>query len=147
MGVLRVQLTGWLCLSAVFCSGCGDGGVAVTGQVTREGGPVEPQGGRVIKVSFVPRDPSSDASADAAAKRRERAGLTTTVNRDGSFRLPQVAPGSYQLRVSDFARYPSQDRLAEHFREHPGNIMVTVPAGASEHAVSVELKDRWYRAE
>jgi hypothetical protein len=102
---------------------------------------------RVIKVSFVPRDPSSDASADAAAKRRERAGLTTTVDHDGSFRLPQVPPGSYQLRVSDFARYPSHDRLAEHFREHPGNIMVTVPAGASEHAVSVELKDRWYRAE
>lgn len=134
-----------LCL-AVFV-GCGrDGGVTVTGVVTIDGETVRPERPRVIKVALRPHSDAGEPSSpspNGSPSPSELAGWTADVRPDGSFELPDVPRGEYRVIASDFSRFPSDDRLAEHFRSRPDSLTVKIP---SPDPLEIRLDGDWYSA-
>jgi len=117
-------------------AGCSDGGIEVTGAVQIDGKAPDFRPREVMKVSLIPEQINEQAfDSDQIA--------TTTVQRDGSFVLSPVMPGTYRVAVADFASYPSDDRLAAFFRGNPDTIRVQVPA---DEPLKIEIQSDWLSA-
>ncbi|WP_413431673.1 hypothetical protein [Crateriforma spongiae] len=114
-------------------AGCSDDRIDVTGVVRIDGQAPDIEPREVMKVSLVPEQQSEQAiDGDQTA--------TATVQRDGSFVLSHVMPGSYRVTVADFASYPSDDRLARFFRGNPNAIRVQVPA---DEPLKIDVQSDW----
>ncbi len=119
---------------ALAIAGCGDSVTKVSGRVTIDGQQFAPVGGRTMKVFLSPLD----APPGAKLSPEQKAALIATVNPDGEFDLPAVPPGRYAVAASDFERFPSVDRLAAHFREHPREIIWEIPGDEPSRTLALE---------
>ena len=141
----RVIATALPCLAVL--PGCGGGGgVLVTGVVTIDGETVCPERPRVIKVALRPESDADELSSpnpNDSPSPSEMASWTANVLPDGSFELRDVPRGEYRVIASDFSRFPSDDRLAEHFRSSPDSLMVKIP---SPDRLEIRRDSDWYSA-
>lgn len=142
-GFGSVIATCLLCLAVL--PGCGGGGgVTVTGVVTIDGETVRPERPRVIKVALRPHSDVGEpfsANPNDLPSPTELAAWTADVLPDGSFELPDVPRGEYRVIASDFSRFPSDDRLSEHFRSSPDSLTVELP---SPDPLEIRLDGDWY---
>jgi len=116
--------------------GCGNDGASRSGKVTLDDAPVSLKPNQVMKIAFQPQD----EERVIGMSNEERASLIVSVRTDGSFNLPNALDGSYWVTVSDFERYPSGDRLANHFRKEPHGLKVEL---IGTESMIVNLKKEW----
>jgi len=117
-------------------AGCSDDRIDVTGVLRIDGKAPDIGPREVMKVSLVPEQQFEQAIDGVQA-------ATATVQRDGSFALSHVMPGSYRVTVADFASYPSDDRLARFFRGNPDALRVQVSA---DEPLEIEIQADWLSA-
>jgi len=137
--MLKIILT--ICLGnlLVCMSGCnGASGLDVEGTISLDGDPLDLEGARRVKVALLPREESGPEAT------QEPLQLVAEVAEDGTFSLQNVRPGEYRVVVSDFTRFPFDDRLANYFREHPDALAVIVEEGKS---LDIVVRKEWYQSQ
>ena len=128
-------------LTLVALVGCSDGTVSLDGQLLVEGNKPQTVAREVFKVSLLPSAAPGDLPNSTTA---EQQALSATVQPDGTFKLDHVTPGDYRVAVADFVSYPSGDRLASYFRNHPDAVHVTVGKG---RPLIIDLERDWFQRE
>tara|TARA_A100001391_G_scaffold203201_1_gene194871 strand:- start:462 stop:893 length:432 start_codon:yes stop_codon:yes gene_type:complete len=135
-----IHWSGFLCLLLIATFvGCGESTSVISGQVHVGGSPVKLADGQVMKVVLELLEPVTQASQTAD----ERASLIASVSKNGEFTFPVVQTGQYSVTVSDFDRFPSHDRLAEHFRQQPREVVWDIPS--DQTAFVIELEEAWFQ--
>lgn len=119
--------------------GCGEPTSVVSGNVLVDNTPVQIGNGRTMKVTLTPLGTTAAASVTPV----ERAAWITSVTSDGGFAFPEIRPGRYAVRVSDFIDSPSKDGLANHFKKHPDDIVWDVRS--DQETFDIPLQKAWFK--
>lgn len=121
----------------VSAAGCGDSGVDVNGQILIDGEPPQLADGRVLRVSLVTRQPSADAPSSTSRLLNRSA----ETDAQGRFLIKNLPTGQYLASVADFEHFPFGDRLAQHFRDHPDALPLSIDG---DEPVILDIESTWY---
>lgn len=125
--------------------GCGSESVELHGRLYVDQQPLQLKGKQVVKLALRPENQASHGSEEDSDAPSQTSLPAVSVDDEGRFMVPSVAPGKYHVLVSDFKRYPSGDRLAEHFREAPQSVPLEVSPDSESAEVAIRLKQEWFR--